>query len=64
MRKGLGYDLADVGVITNISEDHIGIDRINTLEELAFVKSLSLKQSSLTAMQFITDDRFVLLYGS
>ena len=37
---GLGYDLADVGVITNISEDHLGIDGINDLEDLAFVKSL------------------------
>ncbi len=40
VRRGLGYDLADVGIIINISEDHLGQDGINTLEELAFVKSL------------------------
>lgn len=40
IKKGLGYDLADVGVIVNISEDHLGLDNINTLEDLAFVKSL------------------------
>lgn len=40
IREGLGYDLADVGVITNISEDHLGIDGIKTLEDLAFVKAL------------------------
>lgn len=40
VRGGLGYDLADVGVITNITGDHIGLDGINTLEDLAFVKSL------------------------
>jgi cyanophycin synthetase len=40
IRRGLGYDLADVGVITNIADDHLGIDGINTLEELAFAKSL------------------------
>lgn len=40
VKRGLGYDLADVGIITNISEDHLGLDGINTLEELAFVKSL------------------------
>ncbi|HHW49129.1 MAG TPA: cyanophycin synthetase [Clostridiaceae bacterium] len=40
IRKGLGYEEADVGVITNITEDHLGIDGINTLEDLAFVKSL------------------------
>ncbi|MFL0267167.1 cyanophycin synthetase [Candidatus Clostridium radicumherbarum] len=40
IRKGLAYDLADVAVITNITEDHLGIDEINTLEDLAYVKSL------------------------
>lgn len=40
IRKGLAYDLADVGVITNITEDHLGIDGINTMEDLAYVKSL------------------------
>lgn len=40
IRSGLGYDLADVGIITNITDDHLGIDGINTLEDLAFVKSL------------------------
>jgi cyanophycin synthetase len=40
IRKGLAYDLADVGVITNITEDHLGIDNINTIEDLAYVKSL------------------------
>ncbi|MDP4092820.1 MAG: cyanophycin synthetase [Bacillota bacterium] len=40
VRKGLGYDLADVGVITNISDDHLGIDGIESIEDLAFVKSL------------------------
>ena len=40
VKKGLGYDLADVGVVVNISDDHLGIDGINTLEELADVKAL------------------------
>jgi len=40
VRAGLGYDLADVGVITNIAEDHLGQDGIETLEELVHVKSL------------------------
>ena len=40
IRKGLAYDLADIAVITNITEDHIGIDGINSIEELAFVKLL------------------------
>lgn len=40
IRAGLGYDLSDVGVLTNISEDHLGIDGIETLEEMLHVKSL------------------------
>lgn len=40
IRRGLGYDLADVGVVTNISDDHIGLDGINTIYDLAFVKAL------------------------
>jgi len=40
IRKGLAYDESDVAVITNIAEDHLGLDGINTIEELSFVKSL------------------------
>ena len=40
IKSGLAYDLADVAIITNITEDHLGVDEINTMEELCFVKSL------------------------
>ncbi len=40
IRRGLAYEEADVAVITNIREDHLGIDGINTMEELCYVKSL------------------------
>ncbi len=40
IKKGLAYDLADVGIITNITEDHLGLNDINTMEDLSFVKSL------------------------
>jgi len=40
IRSGLAYDLSDIGVLTNISEDHLGIDGIDSLEELLHVKSL------------------------
>ena len=40
VREGLGYDLADVGVVTNIAGDHLGLDGIDTLDDLAFVKAL------------------------
>jgi cyanophycin synthetase len=40
VKRGLGYDLADVGVISNISDDHLGLDGVETIEDLAFVKCL------------------------
>lgn len=44
VKRGLAYDLADVGVITNISEDHLGLDGINTMEDLMLVKSLIVEE--------------------
>jgi len=44
IRDGLAYEEADVGIITNITGDHLGLDGINTIEDLAFVKSLVIEQ--------------------
>ncbi len=46
IRDGLAYDWADVGVITNISEDHLGQYGIDSLEDLAEVKSLVIEAIS------------------
>jgi len=40
LRRGLGWDWADVGIITNITEDHIGQDGIESVEDLVWIKSL------------------------
>lgn len=40
LRSGLGYDQSDVAIITNIKEDHLGLNDINTLEDLADVKAV------------------------
>jgi cyanophycin synthetase len=40
VRRGIGYDLSDVGVITNIQPDHIGQDGIETVEDILRIKSL------------------------
>lgn len=44
IRKGLAYDLADVAILTNITGDHLGLDGVETEEDLAFVKSLILEE--------------------
>ena len=40
IRAGLGFDECDVGVVLNVSADHLGLRGINTLEQLADVKSV------------------------
>jgi cyanophycin synthetase len=40
IRRGLGYDRADVAVITNIADDHLGMDGVDDTDELVGVKAL------------------------
>jgi len=40
IRAGLGFDHCDIGIVTNIAADHLGLKDINTLEDLARVKSV------------------------
>jgi cyanophycin synthetase len=40
IRRGLGYDMADVAIICNVREDHLGQDGIECLDDLVHVKSL------------------------
>lgn len=40
IRSGLGFDQADIGVVLNVAEDHLGLKDVNTLEDLARVKSV------------------------
>jgi cyanophycin synthetase len=39
IRRGLGFESCSVGVLLNVKEDHIGVDGVEDLEELALVKS-------------------------
>jgi cyanophycin synthetase len=40
LREGLGYDRNDVSVVTNVTGDHLGLRGIETLAQLAHVKSV------------------------
>lgn len=40
LREGLGFDVCDVGAVLNITADHLGLKGVNTLEDLAAVKSV------------------------
>ena len=43
LRSGLGFSRCDIGIITNIQEDHLGISDIHDLYDLARVKSTVVK---------------------
>ena len=40
LRDGLGYDYNDVAVVTNVTGDHLGLDGITTIRQLADVKAV------------------------
>lgn len=40
LRSGLAFDQCDCAVVTNVAEDHLGVDGIDTIEKLAKVKSV------------------------
>lgn len=56
IKKGLAYDLADVGVVTNITEDHLGLNEVYTMEDLSFVKSLVLEAVKSNGYSVINAD--------
>lgn len=40
LRAGLGFDQCDIGIVTNIAADHLGLNGIHTLEQMARVKAI------------------------
>lgn len=40
LKSGLAFQQCDIAIVTNISEDHIGLGGISTIEQMAKVKSI------------------------
>ncbi|ANH81896.1 cyanophycin synthetase [Niabella ginsenosidivorans] len=40
LREGLGFDNSAISIVTNIANDHLGIDDIHTMEQMARVKQV------------------------
>lgn len=40
LRAGLGFHRCDIGIVTNVAADHLGLKDINTLEDMARVKAI------------------------
>jgi cyanophycin synthetase len=56
IRSGLGYDRADVAVITNITAEHLGADGIDDLDQLIDVKALVAEEISHGATVVLNAD--------
>lgn len=40
LRSGLGFESCDVGIVTNVAADHLGLRDIHTVEDMAKVKAV------------------------
>jgi cyanophycin synthetase len=56
LRSGLGFGFCDIGVITNIQEDHLGISDIHTLDDLARVKAVIINSVKKTGWAVLNAD--------
>lgn len=56
LRSGLGFDQCDIGIVTNVSSDHLGLGDIHTLEELAQLKAVVAKSVSKDGYAILNAD--------
>jgi cyanophycin synthetase len=57
LKRGLAFDRCDVSVLLNVSEDHIGLEGVETLEDLAAVKGVVLQAASRAVVLNAEDAR-------
>jgi UDP-N-acetylmuramyl tripeptide synthase len=50
LKRGLAYDRCSVGVMLNVSDDHLGLDGVETVEQLARVKSLVVRAAEVAVL--------------
>lgn len=57
LREGLGFDMCDVGIVTNIGEgDHLGLNFIDSVEDLALLKSVLVQNVSPNGLAVLNAD--------
>lgn len=56
LRSGLGFDTCDISIVTNVTDDHLGLKDINTLEDLAKVKSVVARSTAPTGYAILNAD--------
>jgi cyanophycin synthetase len=56
LREGLGFDECEVGAILNVSADHLGLKGVETVEQMAEVKSLVIEVVSKNGYAVLNGD--------
>ena len=56
LRSGLGFDQCSISIVTNISEDHLGLNGVNSVQELARVKAVVPKSTARTGNAILNAD--------
>ena len=56
VRRGLGFDSCSVGVLLNVADDHLGVDGVEDIEELALVKSTVIEVVKDTGVSVLNAD--------
>ncbi|RNI22422.1 cyanophycin synthetase [Rufibacter latericius] len=56
LRSGLGFQQCDIGIVTNVAEDHMGLRDIYTLEDMARVKAVVPKSVSKDGYAILNAD--------
>ncbi|QYF92175.1 cyanophycin synthetase [Massilia sp. PAMC28688] len=59
LKRGLAFDRCDVAVVLNVSADHLGMDGIDTLDDLARVKAVVAASASRAVVLNAEDARCV-----
>jgi cyanophycin synthetase len=64
LKRGLAYDRCDVSVVLNVSSDHLGLDGVDSVEELARVKAVVAQRASRAVVLNAEDDHCVAMASS
>ncbi|MCA1992638.1 MAG: cyanophycin synthetase, partial [Coleofasciculus sp. S288] len=56
LRSGLAFDKCDIGVVLNVSADHLGIGDIDTIEQMAHLKSVVAEAVSANGYAILNAD--------
>jgi len=59
LKRGMAYDKCDVAVVLNVSADHLGLDGVDTIEELAKVKCVVARRARRAVVLNAEDDHCV-----